>query len=148
MVDNSGKPEDATILDALVVGAGFNGLYQLYHLRKQGFSVRLVDAGADLGGVWHWNCYPGARVDSHVPNYQFSFDGLWKGWRWTEKFPSRDELCRYFDYLESKLNLKKDIRFSQYVHALWTALAFGPVYWTLLCGSAGRVDRELPEIPA
>ena len=111
MESGSGKPKDAGTLDALVVGAGFSGLYQLYHLRKQGFSVQLVDAGADLGGIWYWNCYPGARVDSHVPNYEFSFEKLWKDWNWSEKFPSRDELCRYFDYLESRLNLKKDIQF-------------------------------------
>ena len=108
---------ESGILDALVVGAGFNGLYQLYHLREQGFSVRVIDAGAELGGVWHWNCYPGARVDSHVPNYQFSFGELWKDWRWTEKFPGRDELCSYFDYLESRLNLKKDIQFNTRVTA-------------------------------
>jgi cation diffusion facilitator CzcD-associated flavoprotein CzcO len=117
MVDQSGRPVNGAVLDALVVGAGFSGLYQLYHLRKQGFSVQLVDAGADLGGVWHWNCYPGARVDSHVPNYQFTFAGLWKDWRWTEKFPGRDELCNYFDYLESKLDLKKDIQFNTRVTA-------------------------------
>ena len=85
MSDNSCKLDDEVAFDALVVGAGFNGLYQLYHLRKQGFSVQLVDAGAELGGVWHWNCYPGARVDSQVPNYQFSFEELWKGWSWTAK---------------------------------------------------------------
>ncbi len=60
------------VLDALVIGAGFSGVYQLYRLRQAGFRVRLYEAGADLGGVWHANCYPGARVDSHVPNYEFS----------------------------------------------------------------------------
>ena len=117
MADQSGREKGGVVLDALVVGAGFNGLYQLYHLRKQGFAVQLVDAGAEIGGVWHWNCYPGARVDSHVPNYQFSFGELWKDWKWTEKYPSRDELCNYFEYLESRLNLKKDIQFNTRVTA-------------------------------
>ena len=63
-------------LDALVIGAGFNGLYQLHQLRSHGFSVRVFDAAADLGGIWYWNCYPGARVDSHVPNYEFSMEAL------------------------------------------------------------------------
>jgi cation diffusion facilitator CzcD-associated flavoprotein CzcO len=117
MPDQLDEPREAAVLDALIVGAGFNGLYQLHHLRQQGFSVKVVDAGADLGGVWHWNCYPGARVDSHVPNYQFSFGELWRGWNWTEKFPGRDELCRYFEYLESKLSLKKDIQFNTRVTA-------------------------------
>ena len=117
MSDQAVENTDGAVLDALVVGAGFSGLYQLYHLRKKGFSVQIVDAGAELGGVWYWNCYPGARVDSHVPNYQFSFEDHWKDFSWTEKFPSRDELCRYFEYLETRLNLKKDVRFNTRVTA-------------------------------
>jgi cyclohexanone monooxygenase len=97
--------------DALIVGAGFNGLYQLYHLREQGFSVRLVDAGEDIGGTWYWNCYPGARVDSHVPNYEYSFNDLWRDWYWSERFPSWDELRRYFHYVDEKLSLSQDIQF-------------------------------------
>ena len=98
-------------LDALIVGAGFNGLYQLYNLRKQGFSVCLVDAGADLGGTWYWNCYPGARVDSHVPNYEYSLEEIWRDWNWTERFPSWDELRRYFQHVDKKLQLSQDIQF-------------------------------------
>ena len=68
------KEQDVTedvheVLDAIVVGAGFNGLHQLHHLRKNGFSAQVFEAGADIGGTWYWNCYPGARVDTHVPNY-------------------------------------------------------------------------------
>ena len=55
--------------DALIIGAGFSGLYQLERLRAEGFNVRLFEAGSGLGGIWYWNCYPGARVDTHVPNY-------------------------------------------------------------------------------
>ena len=117
MPDRVSKPKAQSPLDALIVGAGFNGVFQLYHLRKRGFNVRLVDAGAELGGVWYHNSYPGARVDSHVPNYEFSFEELWKDWQWTEKFPGREELLRYFDYLESKLELKKDIQFNTRVTA-------------------------------
>ena len=95
MPEQPARLRDEVVLDALVVGAGFNGLYQLYHLRKKGFSVQLVDAGAELGGVWYWNCYPGARVDSHVPNYQYSFEDLWKGFSWTEKFPSSRRAWRH-----------------------------------------------------
>ena len=73
-------------LDALVVGAGFNGLYQLFHVRQQGFSVRLFEAGAHLGGVWYWNCYPGARVDSNVPNYEYSLEELWQGCPWYSQY--------------------------------------------------------------
>ncbi len=104
-------------LDVLVVGAGFTGLYQLHRLRQQGFSVRLFEAGADLGGIWYWNCYPGARVDTHVPMYEFSSEELWRDWDWTERFPSWEELRRYFKYVDQKLDLSKDIVFNTRVEA-------------------------------
>jgi cyclohexanone monooxygenase len=97
------------VLDALVVGAGFNGLYQLHRLRERGFSVRLVDASAGLGGVWYSNCYPGARVDSHVPNYEYSIEEVWTDWTWSERFPGRDEICRYFEHVDRVLDLRRDI---------------------------------------
>lgn len=107
-------PEIHTVeeVDVLVVGAGFTGLYQLHRLRQLGFSVRLFEAGADLGGIWYWNCYPGARVDTHVPMYEFSSEDLWRNWTWTERFPAWDELRRYFHYVDQKLDLSRDIRFN------------------------------------
>lgn len=104
-------------LDVLVVGAGFSGLYQLHRLRQQGFSVRLFEAGADLGGIWYWNCYPGARVDTHVPMYEFSSEDLWRDWTWTERFPSWEELRRYFKYVDQRLDLSKDVVFNTRVEA-------------------------------
>lgn len=109
--------EPVAELDALVVGAGFAGLYLLYRLRRQGFSVRLFEAGADLGGIWYWNCYPGARVDSHVPVYEYSLEEVWRDWRWTERFPSWRELRRYFRHVDRKLDLVRDIRFRTRVSA-------------------------------
>ena len=90
-------------LDVLVVGAGFAGLYQLHHLRKLGYNVKVFEAGSDIGGIWYWNCYPGARVDSHVPNYEFSMEELWRDWNWSERFPAWDELRRYFHHVDQKL---------------------------------------------
>tara|TARA_R110002073_G_scaffold2960_6_gene19797 strand:- start:3018 stop:4628 length:1611 start_codon:yes stop_codon:yes gene_type:complete len=104
--------ENVIEYDVLVVGAGFGGLYQLYRLRQQGFSVRLLEVGSDLGGIWHWNCYPGARVDSHVPVYEYSMEELWQDWNWTERFPAWDELRRYFKYVDEKLDLSRDIAFN------------------------------------
>ncbi|MEM9563113.1 MAG: NAD(P)/FAD-dependent oxidoreductase [Actinomycetota bacterium] len=95
--------------DAVVIGAGFNGLYQLWRLRNDGFSVRLVEAAAGLGGVWQNNRYPGARVDSHVPNYEYSLPEVWRDWTWTERFPGRDELVAYFDHVDRVLDLAPDI---------------------------------------
>ena len=95
--------------DVLVIGAGFNGVYQLHRLRQLGFKVRVLEAGGELGGIWYWNCYPGARVDSHVPNYEFSLEELWRDWNWTERFPAWDELRAYFDYVDRKLDLRRDV---------------------------------------
>ncbi|KAF9061658.1 FAD dependent oxidoreductase [Rhodocollybia butyracea] len=116
-------------LDVLVVGAGFSGLYHLHQLRKLGFSVKIFESGSGMGGVWHWNCYPGARVDSEVPLYELSIEEVWKDWKWTERFPDRNELCAYFNYVGEKLDLKKDIRFNTRV----TAASFDPTTdrWTV-----------------
>ncbi|KAK1230869.1 hypothetical protein PQX77_006035 [Marasmius sp. AFHP31] len=107
-------------LDVVVVGAGFGGLYQLHSLRALGFRVHLFESGTDIGGVWHWNRYPGARVDSPVPVYEYSMEDLWKGWNWSEKFPGWEELQAYFQYVEEKLQLKKDVTFNaRVVSANW-----------------------------
>jgi cation diffusion facilitator CzcD-associated flavoprotein CzcO len=65
-------------VEVLIVGAGFGGIYLLHKLREQGFQCKVVEAGSELGGVWHWNCYPGARVDSMVPVYEYSMEKVWK----------------------------------------------------------------------
>ena len=97
-------------LDVLIVGGGFGGVYLLHSLRKQGFKALLVEAGEGLGGVWHWNCYPGARVDTDVPAYEFSAEEIWKDWEWTERFPGRPELRRYFEHVDKIWNLSPDVR--------------------------------------
>ncbi|KZF21997.1 FAD dependent oxidoreductase [Xylona heveae TC161] len=116
----TGEVHELEDLDALVVGAGFSGLWQLYNLRKAGFKVKAFESGHNLGGIWYFNRYPGARVDSDVPLYEYSLEELWRGWNWTEKFPGWQELRAYFDYVEKKLDLKKDIRFNAKVtKAVW-----------------------------
>jgi cation diffusion facilitator CzcD-associated flavoprotein CzcO len=66
-------------LDALIVGAGFGGVYLLHRLREEmGLKCKIFEAGSDFGGVWHWNCYPGARVDTKVPIYEYSFPQVYK----------------------------------------------------------------------
>jgi cation diffusion facilitator CzcD-associated flavoprotein CzcO len=99
-------------LDVLVVGAGFAGLYQLDHLRRLGYNVKVFEAGADIGGIWYWNCYPGARVDSYGPLYQFSTAELWRDWNYSELYPSWEELRAYFRHIDKKLGLSRDIRFN------------------------------------
>ncbi len=99
-------------LDVLVVGAGFAGLYQLDHLRRLGYNVKVFEAGSDIGGVWYWNCYPGARVDTYGPLYQFSGEELWRDWNYSELYPSWEELRAYFRHVDRKLGLSRDIRFN------------------------------------
>jgi hypothetical protein len=101
--------------DAIIVGGGFGGVYQLIHLRDLGLKCKLIEAGSDFGGTWYWNTYPGARVDSDIPTYEFSHPELWKGWMWTEKFPGGKELRAYFAYVDDKLKLRKDCRFDSRV---------------------------------
>ncbi|MDF1644025.1 MAG: NAD(P)/FAD-dependent oxidoreductase [Pseudomonadales bacterium] len=104
-------------VDVLIIGAGFAGVYQLKQLRDRGFNARIVEAGATLGGIWYWNCYPGARVDTHVPMYEFSDEELWRDWNWTERFPDWAELREYFAYVDKKWDLSKDIQFNTHVTA-------------------------------
>lgn len=104
-------------LDVLVVGGGFSGIYQLERLRSLGFSVKLYEAGSDAGGVWHWNQYPGARVDTEATLYQFSDERIWREWNWSEVFPGQEELQAYFRFVVDKLDLRKDIRYSTRVTA-------------------------------
>ena len=107
----AGSQLDGEVFDVVVVGAGFSGIYQLYRLREQGFRVRLLEAGSGPGGVWQQNHYPGARVDSGVPDYEFSIEAVWRDWVWTERFPGADELRRYFRHVVEVLDLARDIRF-------------------------------------
>jgi len=108
---NNGADE-AQELDVLIIGAGFGGCYSLYKLRQLGLNVHLFEAGTGLGGVWHWNTYPGARVDSEIPYYQFSMPEVWRKWNWSERFPGGEELRAYFKHVDQVLNLSKDITYS------------------------------------
>ncbi|KAF4566472.1 hypothetical protein EYR36_011899 [Pleurotus pulmonarius] len=99
-------------LDALVVGAGVSGLYQLHRLRQLGLDAKGVEAASDIGGTWYWNCYPGARVDSDAPIYQYSVEGLWEGWQFSERFPSGEEILKYLHYADETFGVSRHIRFN------------------------------------
>ena len=104
-------------LDILIVGAGFSGLYQLHRLRALGFKVKIYEAAPALGGVWYWNCYPGARCDTSGPLYQFSIEELWSDWDFDELYPAWDKIREYFQHADRKLGLSADIRFNTRVSA-------------------------------
>lgn len=116
-LDNAERGQAVEELDVLVVGTGFAGVYQLERLRKLGFSVQAFEAGSDLGGVWHWNRYPGARVDTAAALYQFSREDLWQEWNWSELYPDWRELQKYFRYVDQKLDISRDVRFNTRVTA-------------------------------
>ena len=99
-------------LDALVIGAGVAGLYQLHQLRELGLEVHAFDAADDVGGTWFWNRYPGARFDSEAYIYQYLFDEkLYKDWSWSQRFPGQPEIERWMHYVTDRLDLRKDIQF-------------------------------------
>ena len=99
-------------VDAVVVGAGFAGLYALHRLRTMGLSVRVFETGSGVGGTWYWNRYPGARCDSDSVEYSYQFsDVLQQEWPWTERFATQPEILRYLEHVADRFDLRRDIRF-------------------------------------
>ena len=113
MSDAKQQTQAATRLDALVIGTGVAGLYQLHQLREQGFAVKAVDTATNVGGTWYWNRYPGAKFDSESYIYQYLFsEDLYKDWTWSQRFPGQPEIERWMNYIADRLDLRKDIHFS------------------------------------
>lgn len=125
-------------VDVIVVGAGFSGVYLLYQLRKKGFNAKIIEAGSGLGGIWHWNAYPGARVDSQYPIYAYSIPEVYEDWTWSSHYPDHVELRQYFDHVDKKLHIKKDTVFNSKV----TTAEFDEKAdkWTIICDT-GKMYR-------
>ena len=101
----------ATVLDVLVVGAGFSGVYMLHRLRQLGLSARVLERGDGVGGVWFWNRYPGARCDVQSFDYCYSFDeDLQQEWRWTERYAAQPEILSYIEHVVERFDLLRDIQ--------------------------------------
>ena len=111
-----------TDFDAIVVGAGFAGMYMLHRLRGQGMRVRVLEAGSSVGGTWYWNRYPGARVDTETMFYSYQFSSeLEQEWEWTERYPSQQELHAYARHVADRFGLWPDIQFeSPVVKSTWS----------------------------
>jgi cation diffusion facilitator CzcD-associated flavoprotein CzcO len=128
-------------LDAVVIGAGVAGLYQLYQLRELGLEVIGLEAGSDVGGTWYWNRYPGCKFDSESYIYQYIFDEkLYKDWTWSERFPSQPEIERWMHYVTDRLDLRKDFLFGRVVRSATYDEARGR--WTVMTDKGDVIDTQ------
>ena len=117
-VSPTGRTHTQLDFDAIVIGAGVAGLYQLHKLRELGLQVCVFEAGSGVGGTWYWNRYPGARFDSESWTYGYSFSKeLLDEWNWQEHFAPQPETERYLNYVADKFELRRDIRFNSRVAA-------------------------------
>src|ERR1700677_2742460 len=108
----------SAIFDAVVIGSGIAGLYQLHRLRQLGLSVRVFETGSGVGGTWYWNRYPGARFDSESYTYGYSFSReLLNEWHWKERFSSQPENLRSLNTVADKFDLRKYMQFNCKVEA-------------------------------
>src|ERR1700733_6010047 len=109
----SGRVEN---FDAIGIGAGVSGLYQLYRLRELGLSVRCIEDGGGVGGTWYWNRYPGGRFDSERESNGYTFSKeLLQEWDWKEHYSGQPENERYLNYVADKFDLRRDIQFNSRV---------------------------------
>jgi cation diffusion facilitator CzcD-associated flavoprotein CzcO len=100
------------MVDVVIVGAGFAGMYMLHRTRELGMSAQVFEAGGDVGGTWYWNRYPGARCDIESLEYSYSFDhGLQQEWEWTERYAPQPEILRYAGHVADRFDLRRDITF-------------------------------------
>jgi cyclohexanone monooxygenase len=126
--------EQKRTVDAVIVGAGFAGLYMLHRLRGLGLTAQVFEAGKGVGGTWYWNRYPGARCDVESMDYSYSFsDELQQEWRWTERYSSQPEILRYINHVADRFDLRRDIQLETRVTAALFDEATGR--WTV------RTDR-------
>ena len=120
IIDEQNTATAVTDFDAIVIGAGFAGLYALHKLRDQlGLSVRVYEAASDVGGTWYWNRYPGARCDIESVHYSYSFsEELQQDWEWSERFAGQPEILLYLNHVADRFDLRKDILFDTRVNSM------------------------------
>ena len=118
MSDQQSELEQVAMFDAVIVGAGFAGMYMLHRLRGMGLSVRLFEAGGGVGGTWYWNRYPGARCDVESMQYSYQFsDELQQEWVWSERYAPQPEILRYANHVAARFDLRRDIQFDTRVYS-------------------------------
>ncbi len=134
-------PRPGGDFDAVVVGAGFAGLYALHRLRGLGLSVRVFEAGSGIGGTWFWNRYPGARCDVESLAYSYSFsEELQHEWAWTERYASQPEILKYIHHVADRFDLRRDVQLDTRV----TAAAFceETLRWAIEADAGSRVSAR------
>src|SRR5438105_1226353 len=110
--DQSREPQ-AKLVDVVVVGAGFAGLYLLHRLKQLGLVVRGFEAGGGVGGTWYWNRYPGAGCDVESMQYSFGFsEELQQDWQWSELFSAQPEILGYANHVADRFDLRRFITFN------------------------------------
>jgi cation diffusion facilitator CzcD-associated flavoprotein CzcO len=133
--------QNGSSVDAVIVGAGLAGLYQLYRLRESGLDARVIEAGRGVGGTWYWNRYPGARCDVESLAYSYSFSPeLEQEWTWTEKYPTQPEILRYIEHVAERFDLTRDITFDTRV----TDATYDDArqHWTVLTDTGEEIDAQ------
>ena len=153
----SRKPTD--VFDALIVGAGFSGMFAIHKLRELGFTVQAFERGSDVGGTWYWNRYPGARCDAPSLQYSYQFsEELQQQWHWSEKYAAQPEILNYCNHVADRFGLRDHIAFNTTVSkihfdeqaALWRmTIDTGEVYYGRFCIMATGClsTTNLPDIP-
>ena len=128
-------------LDAVVVGAGFAGLYMIFRLRELGLSVQAFEVAADVGGTWFWNRYPGARCDVESLDYSYSFsEELQQEWQWTEKYATQPEILSYANHVADRFDLRRNIAFdTRVISAVFDETTNR---WTITTDNARRVSAQ------
>jgi cyclohexanone monooxygenase len=125
-------------VDAVVVGAGFAGLRTIHELRRLGLSMRVFEAGSDVGGTWYWNRYPGARTDTESWGYCFFFDKeLGLEWEWPERFPAQADVQNYLAHAAERFDMRKEITFNAWVNGAFFDEATN--LWTVTTASGESV---------
>jgi cation diffusion facilitator CzcD-associated flavoprotein CzcO len=133
----------AAELDAIIVGAGFSGLYMLYSLRELGLSARVLEQGGGVGGTWYWNRYPGARCDIESVDYMFSDHmsrEILDEWNWSERYAAQPEILRYLEFVTDRMDLRKDIQFNAKVTA--AAYDAGRNRWDVTLEDGGTLSAR------
>lgn len=159
MSDQAMTDQDLTVVDAVVIGSGFAGLYSIHRLRNvDGLTVQAFENAGDVGGTWYWNQYPGARSDTEVNAYCYSFDPeLFHEWKWSERYPRQREIHAYLKHVADRYDLRRSIQFNTQVESVrwveedsrWIIVAGGRRYAAqFLVEAVGLLSAtKVPEFP-